>query len=314
MCLYMVFRSISISVSHNQPEQNPPLILSSISDKKYNDIILVNHQRVIIDQFISQMEVNNLVELLTSRQSIFRKQYNGTFVCECTELLYDYSHVSNETTPHQMKLLKSLLKVSGDVSNYIDTFFNTSVQLQTCVTNVRRSAGYSHRLHFKNSNISEWTHGIHSDQCRLMWNKKDTIVCDDGDPHIRTDRHYTAVLYLNEIDGGNLAFVDLPQNSSIRRTYRSLEDIPPPSNVETMEFMKKLKENRRRGLGSDENNEILVPGNDEFYITREGIFTVVPPTAGKLAIFTSGAENIHGVTEVLGDARYVIYLWYNRVN
>ena len=291
VCLYLVL--VFGSISHQEhKQQKHPLILTSISDKKYNDSILVSQQRIVIDQFISRKEVNSLISLLLLRQSIFRMQYNGTFNCGCEQILYEDSPTMNKsTTPHQMKLLKSLLKVTEEVSSYIDRFFNTSVQLQTCLTNVRRAVGYSNIQYFRNSNISRWTHGIHSDQCRLQW-AKDKIVCDHSDPHIRSDRHYTAVLYLNEIEGGDLAFVDTP--------------VPP--NEEATEFAEQSKVNIRRELEPDQTLY------DDFYITREGVFTVIPPTAGKLAIFTSGAENIHGVTEVLGDDRYVIYLWYNRVD
>jgi len=300
VCLYLVL--VFGSISHQEhKQQKHPLILNSISDKKYNDTILVNQQRIVIDQFISRKEVKSLVDLLVLRQSIFRMQYNGTFNCGCDQILYEDSPTMNKsTTPHQMKLFKSLLKVTEEVSNYIETFFNKSVQLQACLTNVRRAVGYSNIQYFRNSNISRWTHGIHSDQCRLQW-AKDKIVCDHSDPHIRSDRHYTAVLYLNEVEGGDLAFVDTPA----------------PPNEEATESAEKSKVNIRREMVSNKGKEVLGPGQvlyDDFYITREGIFTVVPPTAGKLAIFTSGAENIHGVTEVLGAARYVIYLWYNRVD
>lgn len=292
-----------------------PLVLSVSDRPVYNESILAD-RRSLINQFIPLKEVENLIELIKSRESNYKEQYNGTFVYGCSQLLYgDSDYPENVTiTPHRMKLFKSLLKLSGDVSRYVEWFFNTTVQLQSCVMNIRRAAGFSHYLVFKNSNISRWTHGIHADQCQLLWNEKDKLVCTNNDPHIRADRHYTAVLYLNEVAGGDFAFVDVPQNHSYR-SLRSLADIPAPPSVKSVQRSERARS--QRGLQTDQETAkaqaAMAARADEFYITRNGVFTVVPPTAGKLVVFSSGAENIHGVTEVLGDARYVIYLWYNRV-
>lgn len=291
----------------------------------------ISSQRNLITQFISDDQASKIIDVLKLKYPYFTEQYNGTFVYGCEQLLYGYGESQTqprmkqqqqEQQQHRMSrqlkiLIKNFLEVTRKISDYAESFFDTALQVESCVFNIRKTPGMPQYLPFARMNVSRWTHGVHVDQCQLDFAFTDRVECRES-KLFKANRHFTAVLYLHEVEGGNFAFVDLPRNHS----FRSLADIPAPSNLEIKEAIQRAR--RRKILASSSSsdsisNRRLEESSDEsqsgeYYLTREGIFTVVPPAPGKLVLFTSGAENMHGVTDLLSPVRYTLSLWFTRAN
>ena len=201
----------------------------------------------------------------------------------------------------------------------MEMYVNKSLLLESVLLAVRQLPGERLRIPFyRYPNESIWTHGVHADQCHLNFGFSDRFECKRS-KHFKVNRHFTAVLYLNEVEGGNFAFVDIPHNHS----YSSLADIPAPSNVyvsrrlehqrsRSSQSLRQLRENTPSTQPTDITESGHLTG-EEYYLTKFGIYTVVVPAVGQLSAFSSGAENIHGVTELLGGegaVRYSLNVWF----
>jgi len=316
-------------VSRTAIADKKPFVLSSSSSNhhqksKYYTENKISDRRNLVSQFISNEQANKLVEVLKLKESYFTEQFNGTFVYGCEQLVYGYG----ETTPtaviprkdtqkqrmtrHTRKraLLKNFLEVSRQISDYAEIFFNTSLKVESCVFNIRKTPGLTQYLSFANGyNVStRWTHGVHVDQCQLDFTFTDRVECRKNE-QFKANRHFTAILYLHEVEGGNFAFVDLPRN----HTYRSLTDIPAPSNLLIKEAIERSRK-RKLSQKEEEKETDLSPSTTNssvYFLTQKGFIHSYITSRWKVGTIHKWSGKYSSELPIY-SVRHTLSLWFTR--
>ena len=260
---------------------------------KINGDLSLPH-RLVRDKFIVQEDVDVLLDLVKAYEEEMKAE-QGQKEAYWIEMVGRLQHETcrlEKIDPDQLsdidrRKLNGLLtfrRVMNQIKSFGEHYYGTSFGFFQITF---------HRRTFKEPRIEDeyyrdfqrfdqkmFTMMPHIDN-RLLTSGKDAVYASlnqknenaQDRPHIQ----YTAVLYLHPLDsnGGDLLFVDVPPDKVV------LRDVIPD-----------VKECHSQRLSSCED-----------LMHREATATVVRPAAGKLVMFTSGYENIHGIGLIQGLMR-----------
>lgn len=255
-----------------------------------------------------------------------------------------------------LKAMATMLKLIERIADYTDTAFGTSVVVDEASLFIRttneetKERGFQEFLHI---NHTYWNHNAHCDACALEF-AVDGVDCRVSTVY-KSNLDFSAVLYLNEVEGGEFGFIELPQSTakekrkgakyysspdrktnSNQRNLRSDGDgdsyirneappgyvptvLEPPMNRSLLGTVQKAVKNTVKSQ-STKPVEKRTRGNNAYYDTYvykyARIRQYIAPSPGKLVIFSSGIENVHGVTEILGEGtkRYSLNMWLRKID
>jgi len=225
-----------------------PLVDAGITHK--------DQHRGIFPNFITQQEVAQLLALFEDKEQLLYTVHEGLYILHGMELVNFVDRGLN------IKANKERVAVLSDVRDRIyrmaHSFFKHDMRIESVIINLRTLPG----VHWT-WNHTDWTHGVHIDNCAFDYGYApdrhevfSNATCTYNPCCAR--RQFTAILYFDECEGGELVFVDPDE-----------------------------QEEEQRGGGYAKT-------------------TIVPPAPGKLVLFTSGPENVHGVTRLKSNKkRYV---------
>jgi len=168
-----------------------------------------------------------------------------------------------------------------------ESYFNTSLAFYQVTFSVRKPIPEPYAQEFVKMGKIKFAQYPHVDNCKFISYRSNTycIPVKGRMSILDADYYYgyidyTSLIYINEVEGGDLMFVDLPK--PIKKMYH---DLP-------------AKQEQECNHGKTEKAFLHC---NHFY--REGKGVRVSPGAGKLALFDSGGQNVHSVLELAGNER-----------
>lgn len=186
----------------------------------------------------------------------------------------------------EKKLLPHVVKLFDKMKDKAESYFNTSLAFYQVTFSVRKPIPEPYTQEFVKMGKIKFAQYPHVDNCKFI-SDKSTTYCVPAKGRmsiLNADYYYgyidyTSLIYINEVEGGDLMFVDLPK--PIKKLYHDL-----PAKQE------------RECHAKTEKGFLHC---NHFY--REGNGVRVSPGAGKLALFDSGGRNVHSVLELAGHER-----------
>lgn len=290
--------------------------------EKYKERIQIHTKnRIVVSQFINENLLAKVEKLIEIERPTYYQQQPGTLI---GSLDHSIKLSNKHPSLYRSKLVGSLLKTVERVHQFMESFFNKSLVIESVTTLVRtlnNSVSYHDRFRSYNKSAPlVWCHGPHSDQCALSYGSR--ISCRST---TKLYRQYTAILYLHEATsgGGDLVFIDVPApfqpalsdspyyvsgNSSDSFYLKLKQDILYDVNDTRSwsQFKNSEKSHENRNTGDLINSSPLL---------QHGTFTTVRPQRGTLVAFSSGLENIHAVTQMRREERrWTVTVWFTRVD
>ena len=257
--------------------------------------------------------------------------------------------------------MTTMLRIIERIAVYTESAFGSPVIVDEANFFIRttneetRIQGFQELLKI---NHTQWNHVPHCDSCSLD-NSPAGVGCQISTVY-KSNLDFSAILYMNEVEGGEFGFVELPKSTAKQRRKGAKYYSLPPSRV-TTSTLGNDNNRRLRGQTIDEDvngyssysfekadqedesslvldytphvNRSLVevvvspqsvqksafqnPAFYESFLYKHAqIKQYIQPSAGKLVVFSSGIENVHVVTEIVGQTtkRYSLNLWIRKAD
>lgn len=179
--------------------------------------------------------------------------------------------------------LRAAIRIVGRVHRLINAHFNVSTSIETILVTNRVVPQELHDF-----NGTKWAHGVHVDNCEMNYLEYTFNRTCRLNPSTQA-RHFTAILYVNECLGANFHFIDYPPGFSLEQSMKMFQEC------------KNMMKASYRCFDA--------PGTCCYGHANH---TIIVPSPGKLIIFSSGTENVHGVTPLISGPRYTVSMWFTR--
>ena len=185
----------------------------------------------------------------------------------------------------EKKLLPQVVKLFEKMRAKAESYFNTSLAFYQVTFDVRKIIPEPYLMEFVKMGKIKFAQYPHVDNCKLVSDKSTTYcVPVKGRMSILDADYYygyidyTSLIYINEVEGGDLMFIDL--SKPVKKMYH---DLPPKQEQ------------------CEDKTEKGHLHCSHFFRESKGVR--VSPGAGKLALFDSGGQNVHSVLELAGNER-----------
>lgn len=197
----------------------------------------------------------------------------------------------------EKKLLPQVVKLFDKMRSKAESYFNRSLAFYQITFSIRKPIPEPYSMEFIKMGKVKFAQFPHVDNCKFVSDRSTTycVPAKNRMSILDADYYYgyidyTSLIYINEVEGGDLMFVDLPK--PIKKLYH---DLPAKQETEC---------NAKTEKGFLHCNH--------FY--REGNGVRVSPAAGKLALFDSGGQNVHSVLELAGhEKRLSLTILYTKM-
>lgn len=278
-------------------------------------------KRFILDDFISRSEASLIETVLIENESMLSDRIGSLrFMPLYPVMMGRFLDKVNQTFPDRVRVLCKLLRVVIKMWDFTEDYFQVPMLIETANANMRRAppefkSMVSNLPNGSISNFNTWSHGLHADTCTIQANETHVYCVNlqpDNSNQIVSHRQYSAILYLNSIAGGDFSFIDLPPEFD----HRKLFSLEPPSAEQLRSVHRRLQNANSPGQRKESSSPSSTDARvSELLNHRIGMYTIVPPSPGRMMAFTSGPENIHGVTELWEDRRrHALSLWLTRAD
>ena len=283
------------------------------------------------------------------RNSRYNKNHSSSFTSESSSTstsrsLLSLAGMKNGYLRRYLAAMATILRIIERVAVYTDKTFGTSIVVDEANLFIRSTdipTRFLGHQEFLQINHTHWNHNAHCDKCAI------DVAVDGLDCRVSTvyksNLDYSGVLYINEVEGGEFGFFELPKSTAKQRR-NGAKYYSSPSEEWSIRNSRKL-----RGDAIDSIN-----ASGQVTLAKRSLFTITPksaqksnlvrqdvirstgknvyydsylyknaqirqyiaPSPGKLVIFSSGIENVHGVTEILGHGtkRYSLNLWLRKAD
>lgn len=167
----------------------------------------INRKRLTVHNFISKVESDNLVEFIRSQRSQLRLEHQGLEFGGLNQLAANILNENYNLTIREFVL--NSYKIRKRILDTVKAYLKTE-DIYVESTNFHlRTPGM-----FWTYNNTDYGHGIHADNCIFDINNRENCGANNN----IVQRHFSAVLYLHECDGGELIFTDPGGTQEIRPT------------------------------------------------------------------------------------------------
>lgn len=226
-------------------------------------------KRTIIDRFLTAEEASTSQRYFQTVHGHMTKVEEGLLIAG--QETFHYGMWRNSTSFWDMFTATKLgYTIVQRMHKFVNSLFKVKTTIESIVMNSRLLPGTIYPF-----NGSEYSHGIHVDNCLYEYFGYRPCTLNKN-----KNRHYTAIVYINECDGADLIFFDYEEGINDPRDCIANE----PTCLNEASACCWGRANK----------------------------TVIKPTAGKLVVFSSGPENVHGVSKLVRGPRYSLSLWFTR--
>lgn len=344
----------NIDFEHNLEERGAKL--QTANHGTFDIKILRGPRRVEILNFITEDEIKTSIELF---DSFTEQDYDivypgfdnvrGPQQFYPTKALYRSAmYESGEMTPQEIKriyeenmrlerLNKFYFMLLERTIDAAQAFFNESQLVLKDSFLVRRyQPGNIQPIRYAGCNITNWGHHPHVDRCTLTLDDVNGRTCI---PYSLLPVEFSCMIYLNDVDGGELVFLNMPQGKdalvqtmedrvkemnggksgggdswrhrSLRHnneTVSGITNFAAESYVPIYELPKDLSKDeikilKKRKLAEVKKRKFDIGGEDIRQYFKPVTTDYVSTKRGNLMCFKSTPENLHGVNEIRNGVR-----------
>ena len=320
----------------------------------HENLVYSTKHRAVVSNFLDASEVRLLRELFAIVDPYMERLqghkkfygYHSNFELLFRDLeIKKHSNRNNHTSSKYMTtrmydLERNFMNAIHKATKFLESYFNVEVRLDTPSMIARRQPDLSQHMNWefarygREDALNMWAHCPHIDECDSIEHYPDYIECLN---HNKTAiRDFTALLYLDEFEGGDFTFIDVPNMVIGKKHYDPARGLfvrrGELSAASLAELRATAPGDRTRetaprvgGVTPQPRSPRSLPrvSTPDASVTRRtldsvwsqtGVFTRVAVAPGQLVVFSSGMENPHGVGELFStDTRYTINLWYSKV-